>query len=54
MNKLCIFGAATIFGYIGWALGDWLGFEMFGSFMLSSLASIVGVYVGWKFAQRFE
>lgn len=54
MNKLCIFAGTTIFGYLGWGLGTALGFEFFGSFLLSGLGSLVGVWAGWKVAQRFK
>ncbi|MES1166767.1 MAG: hypothetical protein ABUL68_02095 [Pseudomonadota bacterium] len=54
MNKLCIFGGTTVCSYAFWALGDALGFSFFGSFMLSGLGSIVGVYLGWKLAQRLD
>lgn len=54
MNKLCIFAGTTIVGYAGWFLGGALGLEFFGSFLLSGLGSLVGVWVGWKVAQRFK
>jgi len=47
MNRLCIFMGMMVFGWIGW----WIG-ARFGGFMtafwVSSLGSIVGVYVGWR------
>jgi hypothetical protein len=54
VNKLCIFAGTTIFGYAFWYLGELLGFEFFGCFMLSSVGSIAGVWVGWKIAQHFS
>ena len=54
MNKLCIFAGTTIIGYAGWFLGGALGLEFFGSFVLSGLGSLVGVWAGWKLAQRFK
>ena len=54
MNKLCIFLGTTAGGYAGWWLGDVLGFEFFGAFMVSGLGSIVGVYAGWKLARKLE
>ncbi len=54
MNKLCIFVGTTIVGYAGWFLGEALGFEFFGSFLLSGLGSILGVWAGWKVGQRFK
>jgi hypothetical protein len=56
VNKLCIFAGTTLFGILGGVLADALGMELFslGSFLLSGLGSIVGVYVGWKVAQRLN
>jgi len=52
--KLCIFVGTIVFSYAGWYLGTLLGFEFFGSFMLSGLASIVGVWAGWKLGQKLS
>jgi hypothetical protein len=52
MNKLCIFGGTTVFGYAGWFVGELLGFDFFGCFLLSGLGSILGVWLGWKLAQK--
>lgn len=52
VTKLCIFAGTTILGYAAWYLGDALGLSFFGSFLLSGLGSVVGVYAGWKLAQR--
>jgi len=46
MNKLCIFIGMTIFGWLGWWLGEQFGFTT--AFILSGLGSMVGVYVGWR------
>jgi hypothetical protein len=54
MNKLCIFAGTTIVSYAFWYLGELLGFEFFGCFMLSGVGSIIGVWLGWKVAQRFS
>jgi hypothetical protein len=54
MMKLCIFGGSMIFSYAGWYLGTLLGFEMFGSFLMSGVFSILGVWAGWKFAQWLD
>jgi hypothetical protein len=53
MTKLCIFAGTTIFSYAFWFAGDAAGMNFMGSFLLSGVGSIVGVFVGWKFAQRF-
>ncbi len=53
MNKLCIFVGMFVVSTAFWYLGEAIGFEFFGCFMLSGLGSVVGVWVGWKVAQRF-
>ncbi len=54
MNKLCIFAGTVIFGIGGSVLASALGMDTFslGAFLLSGVGSMVGVYVGWKVAQR--
>lgn len=54
MNRLCCFVGATVFGYAGWFAGEALGLGLFGAFGLSGVASVIGVYLGWKVARRFE
>ena len=54
MTKLCIFGGTIAGSYGCWALGDALGFSFFGSFLLSGVGSIAGVYLGWMLAQKIE
>jgi len=54
MTKLCIFAGTTICGYAGWYLGELLGFEIMGEFLVSGTGSLLGVYLGWKFAQRLD
>ena len=46
MNKICIFLGMTVFGWLGWWVGEQVGFMT--AFVLSGLASIAGVYVGWR------
>ena len=53
MNKLCIFIGTTIGGYLGWWLGEALGWDFFTNFMLSGIGSLMGVYVSWKLARKF-
>ena len=54
MVKLCIFAGTTVGGYLFWYLGEKAGFDFVGSFLLSGVGSVLGVYAGWKFAQRFN
>ena len=46
MSKLCMFFGAFVFGWVGWWLGSGIG--VMTAFLLSSFASMVGVYVGWR------
>jgi uncharacterized membrane protein YfcA len=52
MRNLCIFGTSALLSYVGWFLGDPLGFVW--AFVLSSIGALVGVYLGWKLARRLE
>lgn len=54
MKKLCILGGTTIGSYLFYAAGEALGFGFFGSFLLSGVGSIVGVFAGWKLACKLE
>ncbi len=54
MTKLFIFAGTTVVGYAGWYVGVLLHLEFFGCFMLSGVGSVVGVWAGWKLAQRFQ
>jgi len=49
--KLMIGLCSTILGYAAWYAADPLGFMW--AFFLSGVASMVGVYVGWRLARRF-
>ncbi len=54
MNKLCILAGTIVLGYAGWYLGVLVGLEFFGCFLVSSVGSIAGVWLGWKVAQHFS
>jgi uncharacterized membrane protein YfcA len=56
VTKLCIFVGTTVGGIAGSMIGSALGYGMldFTSFFLSGLGSIVGVYAGWKLAQKLN
>jgi uncharacterized membrane protein YeiH len=56
VNKLCIFVGTTVFGILGSVLANALGMDTFslGNFLLSGVGSVVGVYAGWKLAQKLE
>jgi hypothetical protein len=38
----------TVFGYLGWWLGDKFSGDLIIAFIASSIGSMVGVYVGWR------
>lgn len=48
MNRLLMFIAMTVGAYIGWWAGGAIGFGLMGTFAVSSLGSLVGIYVAWK------
>jgi len=54
MVKLCIFVGTTVGGLVFGYAGDALGFSFLWSFILSGIGSVVGVYAGWKIAQRYK
>lgn len=54
MNKLCILVATTIAGYAGWMVSDTFGLGFGWSFLLSSIGSLFGVWLGWKVAQKLQ
>ena len=56
VTKLCIFVGTTAGGVGGGVLAGALGMDTFslGSFLLSGIGSIVGVYAGWKVAKKLE
>jgi hypothetical protein len=54
VTKLCIFVGVTLGGYAGWALGELLGLGFGWAFTLSGVGSLVGVWAGWKLAQKIE
>ena len=54
MVKLCIFVGTTVLSYAFWYLGERVGFEFFGCFLLSGVGSVLGVWLGWKVAKKLE
>ena len=51
MNKLSIFIGMTVLGWVGWWLGAKVG--VMTAFWVSSLGSMVGVYLGWRVYRDF-
>ena len=56
MTKLCIFVGTTVGGIAGSLIAGAFGLDTFsiGNFLLSGVGSIVGVYAGWKLAQKLN
>jgi hypothetical protein len=48
MNRLLFFVGTTLGSYAGWWAGEYMGFELMGTFLISSLGGIVGIYVAWR------
>jgi len=53
MNRLLIFIGMSVGGYVGWWIGDSIGFGLMGTFFISSLGSIAGVYGAWRLGRYF-
>ncbi len=56
MTKLCIFVGTALGGIAGSLLAGAFDLDTFslGSFVLSGVGSMVGVYAGWKVAQKLN
>ena len=51
LKKMLVFIATTVFGSLGWAAGAPWG--IMGSFFISMIGTGVGMYVGFKAAERY-
>lgn len=51
VQKFCIFFGMTALGWAGWWLGSMVGFMT--AFLVSSAASMLGVYLGWRVYRDF-
>jgi hypothetical protein len=49
--KLCIFVGVNAGGYVGWVLAE--PFGTMAAFIVSSVGSVAGVFLGWKVARRY-
>ncbi len=49
--KLCIFVGLNAGGYAGWVVAEPWG--LMAAFLVSSLGSAIGVYLGWKVAREY-
>jgi hypothetical protein len=48
MTRLLMFVGMTVGGYAGWWAGEYVGFGLMGTLLLSTLGSLAGVYAAWK------
>ena len=53
MNRLLMFVGMTLGGSAGWWAGDYIGLGLMGTFLVSTLGSIVGVYVTWRITTEY-
>ena len=53
MSKTLIYIGMAVGGWIGWWLGEKMGFELMGTFLVSSLGSFAGVYLTWRFTRDY-
>jgi len=51
MKRIIILLAVTILGGIGWTLGARFGLGI--AWLLSSIASLIGVYIGWRINRAY-
>lgn len=54
MTRLCILVVSALTGYAAWWLADAAELGFFASFLISGAGSVVGVWLGWKLAQKLE
>jgi hypothetical protein len=53
MSRLLIFIGMIAGGYVGWWAGDYLGFGLMATFLVSSFGSVAGVFLAWKIGRDF-
>jgi hypothetical protein len=51
MSRMFIFIGMTVFGWVGWWIGERFGFMT--AFILSTIGSMIGVYAGWKINHEY-
>jgi hypothetical protein len=50
---MLMFLGMTVGGYGGWWLGDYLNSGLLATFTISTVGSVVGVYVVWRIVRAF-
>ena len=53
VERLLMFVGMTVGGYVGWWVGDCIGFELMGKFLVSSLGSIIGIIAAWRIITNY-
>jgi hypothetical protein len=53
MNRMMMFVGMTLGGSVGWWAGDYVGLELMGTFLVSSLGSFAGVYLTWRIMRDY-
>lgn len=53
MTRLLIFIGILVGGYLGCWVSDYFGFGLSVTFLLGSLGSAVGVFLGWKLGRDY-
>ncbi len=48
MTRLLMFVGMTVGGYLGWWAGSAIGLGLMGTFLVSLLGSLLGIYSAWK------
>jgi hypothetical protein len=51
MEKMIVLVVTTVFGAVGWWIGDFIG--TFTAFVLSIVGTAAGVYLARRFAQEY-
>ena len=51
MKKICLLTCITMFGYLGWRLGEGVG--MMTAYLLGFAGNLVGVYLGCRINREY-
>lgn len=53
VTRLLMFIGMTVGGYLGWWLGDYLDCGLMTTFLISTLGSMLGIYVVWRMMRDY-
>jgi hypothetical protein len=48
MNRFFVFVQTTVGGYVGGRTGEYVGFGLMGTFLVSSLGGMVAICMAWR------